>query len=272
MDPPSTENVIDVSVAPYNGAANVEIGQSILAANPSGNLGSGIWVITAKDEQTDEATVARRADAVDGSPFWAGEHITSLNPVGLYRVSSLIVGVDDALVGEIGDPDFYLAWEKSIAFPELPGGTDDNTKNRVLTWDHRSAQPSFGVPSIQRYAYRVPIDFDGVVASLDDLGSGASYRIRGVTIYAPSSSVAGYTASVAVYYDGDTDQPYTEAMTISSLDSAETVDLVMLARAKGLIQTTPRIIITGAENEADGKTIDVMVEIELFSTSLIVNI
>lgn len=86
INQPST-GTISLAGAPFNGASNVEVGQSVLTVYPNTEDDVGIWVIDTINVGLNTATVSRRDDALVGSTIPHGELIFAGKQESLYICS-----------------------------------------------------------------------------------------------------------------------------------------------------------------------------------------
>jgi hypothetical protein len=110
---------IDVSIAPYNGGANVSNGDAILNAYRVAQTGpnTGIWEVTNVNVGLNQATVVRRADAAIGKPFYAGEFIYDFGSYSTYELEEIFNGISDvasALVDNVNNIFYWTSTPDNI--------------------------------------------------------------------------------------------------------------------------------------------------------------
>ena len=99
---------IDISVAPFNGFANVTVGDSVLSQSPSADTDCGIFEILTINSGLNTATVALRYDSVAGQKFYSGETVFVSKSLRQYTCYNVYNGVDNASFAVIGVPNIYI--------------------------------------------------------------------------------------------------------------------------------------------------------------------
>lgn len=110
INQPST-GTISLAGAPFNGAANVTVGDAILTVYPNVEADAGIWVVTSINVGLNTATVTRRVDTAVGRQMYAGEIIFATEQSKSYVLSYVEVDGDTAPTMTIGTTGHFAYFQ-----------------------------------------------------------------------------------------------------------------------------------------------------------------
>lgn len=140
-----SSGTVDTTAAPFSGHP-VAVGQDILAVGGSVNAAnSGIWTITAVDEENNQASVEQRSDSAVGIVFSTGETVWDFYMGTPYVLANIYAGATQMASAAVDGLTVVLSWQETMALPAVPdtentytlqviGGTPTWVLGGVATW------------------------------------------------------------------------------------------------------------------------------------------
>ena len=123
VNQPST-GTISLSSAPFNGASNVAVGDSILTVYPNSAADVGVWVVTSINVGANTATVVRRSDTAVGRQMYAGETIFAIKQNRSYVLNLAEVdgfAVQSVTIGTTGHLAYFQTLMEYLTHNDVVG-------------------------------------------------------------------------------------------------------------------------------------------------------